>query len=226
MNDIPVPPPDPQGQQPQAPYDPAAPVWQDQAPPAPQQPGYYYPFPQQQPAPPLSTGLIAGMVILSLLIPILGPLIALIVGVTNGRRQGALSIWIPALILLILGVPVLGIIASISIPVMLSARQGAIRETARNSLRTVVSAEAAYYAANGEYADLATLGDPSADTNPPGQTAYIDAQLASGVLDNGITIRIDEYSATSFHASAITESETVPDYEADEVGLVTEMDSQ
>jgi prepilin-type N-terminal cleavage/methylation domain-containing protein len=57
-----------------------------------------------------------------------------------------------SLIELLIVIAIIGIIATIAIPILLTAREGAIREKARNSLRTFVSAEAAYYAKWGVYA--------------------------------------------------------------------------
>lgn len=83
-----------------------------------------------------------------------------------------------SLIELLIVIAIIGIIATIAIPLLLSARQSAVDEKARNSLRAVVSAEAAYYAKNGTYGDFAALeaGD------------YIDGRFAANTLGQGISI--------------------------------------
>jgi len=103
-----------------------------------------------------------------------------------------------SLIELLIVIAIIGIIATIAIPILLSARQGAVREKARNSLRSVVSAEAAYYAANGEDVQLPALAAP-----PVGQDPYIDATLATGAIGQNIVIDVDAADATTFHATAV-----------------------
>jgi len=105
-----------------------------------------------------------------------------------------------SLIELLIVIAIIGIIATIAIPILLSARQGAIREKARNSLRSIVSAEAAFYATNGEYGDLTDLNVPPAD--PPGQSPYIDDTIAGGVIGQGITIAVTGHDNTTFTATA------------------------
>ena len=102
-----------------------------------------------------------------------------------------------SLIELLIVIAIIGIIATIAIPILLSAREGAVREKARNSLRSLVSAEAAYYAANGTYTDLAGLRTP-----PAGQSPYIDATLATGNIGQTITVAVTASSATAFTATA------------------------
>jgi len=85
-----------------------------------------------------------------------------------------------SLIELLIVIAIIGIIATIAIPLLLSARNNAINEKARNSLRTVVSAEAAYYAAVGNYG---SFGDLEGATPP-----YIDGRFSADNLGNGITI--------------------------------------
>jgi prepilin-type N-terminal cleavage/methylation domain-containing protein len=85
-----------------------------------------------------------------------------------------------SLIELLIVIAIIGIIATIAIPLLLSARNNAINEKARNSLRTVVSAEAAYYAAVGNYGDFAALEGAT----PP----YIDGRFSANNLGNNIDI--------------------------------------
>lgn len=83
-----------------------------------------------------------------------------------------------SLIELLIVIAIIGIIATIAIPLLLSARNAAIDEKARNSLRTVVSAEAAYYAQNGDYGSFAELEAGN----------FIDGRFALNNLGNGIDI--------------------------------------
>jgi len=121
-----------------------------------------------------------------------------------------------SLVELLIVIAIIGIIATIAIPILLSARQGAVREKARNSLRSIVSAQAAFYAANGRYAaDLPELNAP-----PAPQTAYIDAVLATGTLpEMTFTCAGD---ATGFTATAVTNSTNIPDYSTDQTGVIIE----
>lgn len=102
-----------------------------------------------------------------------------------------------SLIELLIVIAIIGIIATIAIPILMSAREGAVREKARNTCRTLVSAETAFYATNGRYGSLAEMGDPSALT-PSGQTPYIDATLATGTLGNSITAAVTGPTATAY----------------------------
>ena len=91
-----------------------------------------------------------------------------------------------SLIELLIVIAIIGIIATIAIPILLSARQGAVREKAHNSLRAVVSAQFAYYAATGAYAaNLAALQPtyigPTAGT--PGQGITITTTGAGQTFD-------------------------------------------
>jgi len=81
-----------------------------------------------------------------------------------------------SLIELLIVIAIIGIIATIAIPILLSARQGAIREKARNSCRTAVSAEFALYARDGAYGDEGALVPD-----------FLDARWTTGALGNQIT---------------------------------------
>jgi len=110
-----------------------------------------------------------------------------------------------SLIELLIVIAIIGIIATIAIPLLLSARNNAINEKARNSLRTVSSAEAAYYASNGAYGSADDLITP-----PAPQAPYLDARFSSGDLGQGITVVITDSDQTfTATASGATTSYTV-----------------
>lgn len=119
-----------------------------------------------------------------------------------------------SLIELLIVIAIIGIIATIAIPILLSARQGAVREKARNSLRSVVSAQFAYYATNGVYApDLATLQAP---------VAYVGAGIAAP--GQGVTVAVTAGGATTFAANATCPpSVALPNvFNATETGEITD----
>jgi type II secretory pathway pseudopilin PulG len=114
-------------------------------------------------------------------------------------------------------VAILGIVASIAIPILLSARVGAVNEKARNALRGLVAAEAAYYAAHQRYGTLADLGGAS--------PAYLDSELASGDAGHGVTLSVTlAADGKSYLAEAVANGGTAPyhSYSADQTGLIEE----
>ena len=120
-----------------------------------------------------------------------------------------------SLIELLIVIAIIGIIATIAIPLLLSARNNAINEKARNSLRTVVSAEAAYYAANGGYGTLAELRAPGGT-----QTPYLDARFDNDPADlgQGISLSVTVVDPQNYTADANGATE---DYTADQTGEVS-----
>ena len=112
-----------------------------------------------------------------------------------------------SLIELLIVIAIIGIIATIAIPLLLSARNNAINEKARNSLRTIVSAEAAYFAQNGAYGDLAALLGGG----------YIDARVANNT-DPHVTFAVTNADAAGYDASAA--ATTGVTYTADETGEI------
>jgi prepilin-type N-terminal cleavage/methylation domain-containing protein len=121
-----------------------------------------------------------------------------------------------SLIELLIVIAIIGIIATIAIPMLLSARVNAINEKARNSLRTVVSAEAAYYSAEGSYGTLAQL----TGATPP----YLDSRFAApgdigqGIMISDVTVSADgqEFDVTCGVASGAP----YVVYSADETGEI------
>lgn len=115
-----------------------------------------------------------------------------------------------SLIELLIVIAIIGIIATIAIPLLLSARQNAINEKARNSLRTAVSAEAAYYAQNGSYGAFADLeaGD------------YIDERYDANTLGNGIDITVAPAGGGQTYTCTIEGA--TRSYTATEDGMIVE----
>ena len=88
------------------------------------------------------------------------------------------------LIELLIVVAIIGIIAAIAIPALLRARVSANESATLGDIRTVISAEAAYHAANGGfYGPLPCLSGPDDPNCIPGYPTaapiFLDSQLAS-----------------------------------------------
>lgn len=164
-------------------------------PPPPQQyapPPQYQPPPSQQYGPPPGGGMPPGY-------PPPPP--------PKRKSENKILGWVIGIVAACVILPVLGIVATITIPLMLSARNGAVNEKARNYLRTIVTAEAAYYAKESHYAYIDTLVSDG----------YLDDSYITG-LEDGIIITLeldmDEkgYQATAFGRST--------HYTADETGEI------
>jgi len=117
-----------------------------------------------------------------------------------------------SLIELLIVIAIIGIIATIAIPLLLSARNNAINEKARNSLRTVSSAEAAYYAATGKYGSAAQL-TASANGGP-----YLDSRFSGADLGQNIAFSLTN-TDTTFTATAGATGLT--QYSVTETGEIT-----
>jgi type IV pilus assembly protein PilA len=106
-----------------------------------------------------------------------------------------------SLIELLIVVAIIGIIAAIAIPNLLASRRAANEGSAEQSLRTIGSAEATYYATagNGVYGSMVNL---------TGQN-LIDSVLGAGTK-SGFGFAITAPTATAFTAGAAPTSVTMP----------------
>ena len=89
-----------------------------------------------------------------------------------------------SLVELLIVVAIILVIAAIAIPNLLQARISANESSAAGSLRTMGSAEAAYFAAYpavGYSADIASLGGPASCTPSPTTAGLIDSSLSSAI---------------------------------------------
>lgn len=93
------------------------------------------------------------------------------------RRRGF------SLIELLIVIAVIGVIATIAIPILMETRRNSLDEKARQCLRSVLSAQAAFFASEGRYGDL----DEMASADPP----YLDQRYVSGVGVMGHSLEIN-----------------------------------
>jgi type IV pilus assembly protein PilA len=107
------------------------------------------------------------------------------------------------LIELLIVVAIIGIIAAIAVPTLLSTRGAAAQNKAKATLRTISSAEAAYYARFDGYATLATLADAATAGGP-----YLDSRFASG-YDDGTVVILDDGPADGDQAFLFTATVTI-----------------
>jgi type IV pilus assembly protein PilA len=122
-----------------------------------------------------------------------------------------------SLVELLIVIAVLGIIATIAIPILVNARNQAINKKAQSSLRTVISAEMAFYNDFGYYGDFSQL-DGSAGA--PYTQIYLDDRFSANNLGNGINITTAPVGGNQTFSCVIVGATNT--YSADESALITE----
>ena len=110
-------------------------------------------------------------------------------------------------------VAIIGIIAAIAVPTLISTRKAAMKSFAEGICSTVRSAEAAYYAQNGEYGDLADLTGGG----------FLDTRFDGGGTDFDGRAGVD-YTLTGGGTQQFLFTLTIPNdgnYTVDETGEIT-----
>lgn len=120
-----------------------------------------------------------------------------------------------SLIELLIVIAIVGIIATIAIPLLMSTRRDSMDAKARHSLRTVLSAEAAYYAAHSSYGTLNEL----ATVTPP----YLDTRFATGEIGHSLTITVTVTDGGSGFDVYADNPGGNHDYSSDELMDITEL---
>jgi prepilin-type N-terminal cleavage/methylation domain-containing protein len=123
------------------------------------------------------------------------------------------------LIELLIVVAIIGIIAAIAVPTLLSTRGAAAQNKAKATLRTLSSAEAAYYARFNAYGSMATLADAATAGGP-----YLDSRFATGYDDGSIVIPdsvADGDQSFTFEAT-VTLGADVHTYTVDQSGEIVQ----
>jgi len=143
----------------------------------------------EQENPPLSGGMIAGMIGLSVILPLLGPLIALVVGIISHKRPGALAIIIVACIVPCVIHPC---IAAIGIPQFAKARETVWEAEVMAHASTIQLELERYNADTNSYPskinDLITEG-------------YLDSFPLNPFVHNEISMREIPFGDSDYHGN-------------------------
>jgi len=126
-----------------------------------------------------------------------------------------------SLIELLIVVAVIGVISSIAIPNYISSRRGAREAAAIGIVRTLTSAEGAYFSGAGGYSSYALMDALS--TRGLIETPFYDGSLNGGVKD-GYFFQISQSDSTKYVITATPQTEVTEmrHFYADETGLIRE----
>lgn len=116
------------------------------------------------------------------------------------------------LIELLIVVAIIGIIAAIAVPTLLSTRGAAAQNKAKATLRTLSSAEAAYYARNNSYGTWAQMITGG----------YLDARFVSPLVEDGVTYTETAVGTDTFtFTAALAQNLGGQTYTVTETGRIT-----
>ena len=121
------------------------------------------------------------------------------------------------LIELLIVVAVIGVISSIAIPNYISSRRAARETSAIGTIRTIISAEGAFFSTSGGYSSYTVMSSLSAQN-------LVDPSLTGGVKD-GYVFDITQSDPTKYLITAKpqgTEASAMRYFYADESGLILE----